>query len=122
RFAVETSGNWIPVQYEDVNQFVIQRSDVPNLNVLRDTAKEIDSIVGPARRELLSTLDVILSDKPDEALREIRQKLVQHEDHMNEHQYMESRNPRHRMSRDSEAVTQGVQAPPHIRIEATLME
>ncbi|HLY74557.1 MAG TPA: TIR domain-containing protein, partial [Planctomycetota bacterium] len=34
----------------------------------------------------------------------------------------ESRNPRHRMSRDSEAITQGVVAPPHIKIEATLME
>lgn len=122
RMYEQTSGNWIPVRYEDVERFVKQHSGVPDLDVLTETAKEIDAIVGPARRELLAMLDVLLSDKPDEALKEIRQQLAAHEDHLNAHKYMESRNPRHRMSRDSEAITQGVQAPPHVRIEATLME
>src|SRR5579859_5747607 len=122
RIYERVSHNWIPVRYEDVERFVKNYAGITNLNVLTETAKEIDGIVGPARRELLATLAAYRSEKADPTLLAIQQKLEKHEDHLSAHQYMESRNPRHRMSRDSEAITQGVVAPPHIKIEATLME
>jgi predicted nucleotide-binding protein len=114
----ETTGDWQEYSAEDVENEIQRRAGTPNLKRAREIATQGKGLLEETRGQVLSILEASLSKGKDAYLEKLRDetaagKVVTVTD------YVRYRRPKGEfISRDSVAVSQGHQCPPHIAVLA----
>lgn len=114
-FSNPTSGNWIEVSYEDVTTEVLRIAGNPDIQVLRHRSAEVIKKFRPYQSELVALLSVALDTLQNGQIEELRDTTKNLKPFFSPEELVSVEAPRGQfMSRDSLAVSQGIQPPHHI--------
>lgn len=117
-----TSGDWREYTFDGVREEIIRRASDPDLGAARAAADAVEEVFDDLRDQIVSILELTKHSQSDsfieKLLEEARtERLFAAED------FIALQRPSGRlMSRDSLAMTQGLQVPPHISLLATVVE
>src|SRR6185436_15569387 len=115
------SDNWREVEYDTVYEHVMALADRPDTKSLEKTAAQAAEMFEQNRDELLTILNVILDYAKSSAVEEIRDE-VRKLKLFNAAQIIDMKTPERVMTRDADALSQGLYPPHHFRIAAWLLE
>jgi predicted nucleotide-binding protein len=122
-YSSRTRGSWLIADYDLVRLTVMQRAGVSDLAPIVDAATHARGIFDEAKEELLPTLDAMLTDKDDAAIREQREKLAKLDGYFSMESLARDKLPRGQFTtRDSTAISHGLQVAHHQVLTAWVME
>lgn len=121
-FSNRTTGPWREHVFEEIEQEILRRARRSDTSPLEKVVKDAESTFEENKAELLPIFDVLQETYNDSTLRDLRKRLADSKSHLNRSDILSCKIPRNVMSRDSMAITQGLQAPLHIRYQAWLFE
>ena len=122
-FSDGTVGPWIEYQYDEVIAEINENSDNSflNINNFDECNNNIDKICKNCKQKVLSLL-VTLSNKINDNYIEACKNDIEKIEMILQSDIIKSLAPKHTISRDSKAISQGYLTPPHISIFAKFVE
>lgn len=115
------SQNWKEYTPEYVREYIFDESGVDDNSELANTAFEIGDTFEVLKDNLVTILTVILEETRSETIESYRDEIKSLESHFSQQKLMKAFQPRGQfMSRDSLAMSQGIQAPPHVGVKCWL--
>jgi predicted nucleotide-binding protein len=111
------TGTWNEYDFDFVQSEVLRRAGVAGLDELRPLRDRLRRVFEEKRDEVLSVIHAMQSEATDEFLEEIRSKIKKLELPTTS-VFVRALAPGSFFSRDSLAMSQGVQTPPHIAVRA----
>lgn len=118
----QTTGAWEEYTLARIEAEIVGRAGVQDLQPLESAAHTARRAFAETRHHVVPTLDAILADREDAALRRVRDEIERLGSHIGRRAYFESRCPREVATRDRLALAEGIQVPPHIAVEAGVVE
>lgn len=113
-----TTGNWEEYTADHIRSTIERRAGAPDLSEARRVSSVCQEAFDDKRADVLSILESCLSQQPDPILQEVRDE-VRKLKVIRADEYVEYVRPSGTlMSRDSLAVSQGIQVPPHVAVQA----
>ena len=113
---VATEGEWVEYDPDDIERTIYEIAGNPDLGPARHLASSAESSFQSSKPDILSILTTALAEREDPFITSLREQVeqaaIQSKDQVL-HQLLPSRPL---MSRDSMAVTQGLQVPPHLLV------
>lgn len=121
-FSNPTSDNWIEVSYEDVEEAVNELAGNPDLMPLKTRSAEAERAFRTYQSELIALLTVALEATRSEQIEELRGKAKELRSSLSANELASAEMPRRQVvtTRDSLALSQGLQPPPHVAISCKL--
>lgn len=116
-FGQDTRGQWEEYDFDAVQRTIRKAADDPELGPAQRLAQEAREVFEDSRAELVSILSVMLEERDDPIVAQLREeaeglKLYGASDYVRFHL------PNQWWSRDSKAMSQGLQVPPHLDVLA----
>jgi hypothetical protein len=123
-FSSETSGDWAEYDQAAVINETLRRAGLTeeDLEPIHRAADAARDAFNAARDDLLPTIDALLEEENDRALRDTRKKIAALKTHYTMEEIAQIQAPKRFMSRDSLAVSQGLTVPPHLWLETRILE
>ncbi len=120
-FSNPTSSNWIEVEHDFIVKSVEKISVNPDLMPLRTRSAEISKIFSTYQSELLALLTLDLESTKSSIIEELRDKVKNVKAFYTADEIASTQLPQGQvLTRDSLALSQGLQVPPHIIISSEL--
>lgn len=116
-----TTGDWRERQYDEVTSEVMKRAGTPDLKELDRAVRDAKQLFDECQQELLASFDAVLAETKDNRLQQLRDSATKLAAYLSQDEIAQSKKPRQAVSRDSEAIYQGVQVPPHVAMECLAM-
>lgn len=123
RFGIQgTSGDWREFSPEDLEKLIYEIAGNPNIEMLQKLSEEVAHTFESLKADMLSIFTTVLSDESDPFLISLKEqtektKLLKQRD------VIQGLKPEGQLiSRDSLAVTQGLQIPAHLAVIAQVIE
>lgn len=117
-----TKGNWREYDPEEVKNTIYKAAGNPDLNILRELARESEPIFKDSRSEVMSIIISELSYAHDEYLTSLKEE-IQKLEFLGRSEIINKMAGSGKIySQDIIAVEQGMKAPPHIVIQAEITE
>jgi predicted nucleotide-binding protein len=118
-----TTGSWADFSYEQIEAEIRRQAQVDDLKPIEEAAAEAQRVFEECKDELLPTFDALIATFPDETLKDLRSKIDKlpafiFRDQFEKHQF---RGGGSFFTRDSTALAQGIQLPPHLQFNCWLM-
>lgn len=120
QFAQETIGEWREYRFKDVIDHIYAEAGHPDLPQLRAQAAALGQAFGASRRTALSLIGLALDARTDSYLTDLKQEISQIRILTAQDFFTAMVPQRQFMSRDSVAMEQGIQSPPHDAVLADL--
>ncbi len=116
-FGHDTRGQWEEQDFDSVQSAIREAAGRPDWGPAQALAKEAREVFEDSRAELVSVLSVMLEERDDTVVSELRSEaaglaLYGASD------FVEALRPKQWWSRDSNAMSQGIQVPPHLDVLA----
>lgn len=121
-YSSRTHGSWKILDPQQLINHIYEQAGDPDLKKLGAAAKDIEHLFNESKDELLASLDVLLSEKKDIRIKELRAELVKLDSHFLRDTFFKSYLPRQIISRDTMAMQQGPVCPPHLGVLCTMQE
>ncbi|MGA2093030.1 MAG: hypothetical protein ABSH16_06435 [Sedimentisphaerales bacterium] len=120
-FAVQGSvGNWVEYRFGDVIDAINRIAGNPNINKQEKQSAEAQEYFEEAKYKILSCFSIISESRPnDKFIEDLREK-VGKQKILYAKDFIRGGTPSRTVSRDSTAVGQGFQTPPHISVLASI--
>lgn len=116
-----TTGDWVECDPDDIERTIRGLAGNPDLGPGRDLAVRAEALFGSTKSEVLSILTTVAADRVDSFISSIREQ-VEQTTIRSKAQVLRGWLPSGQlMSRDSLAVTQGLQPPPHLTVLAEVV-
>jgi predicted nucleotide-binding protein len=116
-----TTGDWAEYDYERVQKLIHETAGDPDLKPAEELAETARGIIEDKRVEILSSISNSLNERKDSFLTKLREQ-VEATKVPNVRDFVKSYCPSGQfISRDSVAIGQGFQSPPHIDVLAEVM-
>lgn len=113
-----STGNWQQYDARFVKEYVLRIGGNPNLEDLRKSASEVVQVFDDAKSDIISILESELADNADTFLTKLKNELEETK-HLSKNKVLHVMTPRGRiMTRDTLALGQGTQVPPHVDVYA----
>lgn len=120
-FSSGTVGEWAEYDSEEVRGAIYQRAGDSNLTQVREAAKSAREVFEDCREEVSSLLTTALQDREDPFLTKLKEQ-VESLRTFGASDFINYRSPKGQfISRDSVALSQGLQVPPHLAVLAEVM-
>jgi predicted nucleotide-binding protein len=118
----ETRGRWVIYDPDVVREAIMERAQVPDLEVLKVTATLTEMAFREAKNELLPTIDALLVEEDDPAIRSLREQVASLESHTPAQQLFEflARQARP-TTQDLRAISGPRSAPPHLDLQVRVL-
>lgn len=116
-----TTGDWIEYDPDDIERTIRGLAGNPDLSAARDLAVHAEALFGRTKSEVLSVLTTAVTDRADSFIASIQEQVEQTAIRSKEQVLSALLPSGHWMSRDSLAVTQGLQPPPHLTVLAEVV-
>lgn len=116
---------WREYTYETVEEEILKRAGVSNTSSIAKAAQSAKEAFERGKWEILPILDALLVTQSDQTIEGLRKELSDLEDSISAQKWLKARQPVNFYTRDSEAMAQymqGHKAPPHLALQAWLME
>jgi predicted nucleotide-binding protein len=111
-----TSDGWMICNYDEVRRAVYEIAGDPDLELAKEFAKSTRTVLEDSREEIISLLTTALEDRDDPFLIKLKEQAEKAKAYSASDFVKRLRPTGHVMSRDSEAIAQGFQTPPHIAV------
>jgi len=119
-FSQDTRGDWREYTFDDIYDALTKQVDKPNIEDLIALANQIDEKLTPLREELLSSLTALSESSVDSYVGKLLERATNTRP-ITINDFISAVRPSGRFfSRDSVAVTNGQQTPPHIFLFAQI--
>lgn len=115
RISNESTGDWAEYAFDGVRDAILSEAGVSSLGALEQFAKQAKEVFQNAREEFLSVAVVSLENRSDAFLSRLKEQ-VENLKLTSRFDFIRAMQPRQIMSRDSLAISQGTQTPPHIAV------
>lgn len=113
-----TTGDWVEHDPDDIERTIRELAEEPDLGPARELAVRAEGLFGRTKSEVLSILSTAEADRADSFISSLREQ-VERTAIRSKGQVLRGWLPSGQlMSRDSLAVTQGLQPPPHLTVLA----
>lgn len=114
-FGEDTRGSWVEQDFDAVQRAIREGAGDPDLSTAKGVAEEARDAFEDSRAELVSILSVMLEEREDIAAARLREE-VEGLELYGASDFVEALLPKQWSSRDSKAVYQGPQVPPHLDV------
>lgn len=115
-FSNDTSGEWEEFDFDDVRERIINLANSPDLSEIRKLSDQIEEKFNELKPQLVSILETSLFAKEDNYLRKLLEKAEETKIYTAS-EFVEALRPTGKLfSRDTLALSQGLQTPPHIAV------
>lgn len=123
-FVNTTRGEWAEYDHRAVMDHVSKLAEVSggDWKRIESVAADAAAIFGAVKAEILPTLDAVLAAHDDEAIRKARAEIAKLESHHSMRDLARVMAPGQIVSRDTRAMNEGIQVPPHLQVQARLVE
>jgi hypothetical protein len=109
----ETRGDWTEYDYHEVRRAIHDVADNPDLQPAREYAKTTRIVFEDSREEIVFLLTTALQEREDPFIIKLKQQVEEAKAYRAADFIRRFCPSGHLISRDSEAVIQGLQTPPH---------
>ncbi len=116
-FGQDTRGQWEEHDFDSVQRAIREAAGDPDLGLARSLAEEAREVFEDSRAELVSILGVMLEERDDTVVAQSRAEAEDLELY-GASDFVEALRPKQWWSRDSKAMAQGIQMPPHLDVLA----
>lgn len=113
-----TTGDWVEHDPDDIERTIRGLAGNPDLSAARDLAVHAEALFGGTKSEVLSVLTTAVADHADSFIASLQEQVEQTAIQSKEQVLSALLPSGHWMCRDSLAVTQGLQPPPHLKVLA----
>lgn len=120
-FGEDTRGQWEEHDFDAVQRAIREAAGNPDLGASQSVAREAREVFEDSRAELVSILSVMLEEREDNFVAQLREEAEGLEFH-SASDFVRALLPEQWSSRDSKAVYQGPQVPPHLDLLADVFE
>jgi predicted nucleotide-binding protein len=120
-YGQDTQGDWQHYTPDSVRQEIFHRAGVAGLNEAELVAKQAGETFESIRDEFCFTLELAMQEKADSLLSRLKEEGETLKRFRRSH-YLQTLAPKHFFTRDSRALSQGKQAPPHVLVLAEIFE
>jgi predicted nucleotide-binding protein len=115
-------GPWTVYDYDFVLREINKRAGVSDMSVIEAAAESVGLVFHECRDELLPTIDALLATKDDEAIKKVRAEIASLEAYHTEMDlFRVMASGKQFRTRDARAISEGVRAPPHVKVELWAM-
>ncbi len=121
-FSNRTTGPWREHVFEEIESAILKLAKISDTTQIEKLSKNAEKIFEENKASLLPIFDVLQETYNESTLQDLRKQLGNLKSHIDRADIIIAGRPSHFMSRDSMAVTQGLQAPLHIQYQAWLFE
>lgn len=121
RYAFPVSDNWREVDYEDVERHILTLAGNPDGDALEQAGTEAAKLFEKEKSRLTSILAVLVDQLHTATLAELRDEAKDIKI-FNASQIIDAGAPEHVMTRDAEALDQGIKPPHHVRFYAEILQ
>ncbi len=116
-------GTWAEYTREAIKDEIFKRAKVGDQSILDDASDRAEEAFAAAQQAVVPILDAVLSQKEDPVIRDLRNKIAEMQSHFSRQEFVNLYAPKgQHATRDSLALSQGVQPPPHLIVQAWAME
>lgn len=116
-----TTGDWVEHDPDDIERTIRGLAGNPDLSAARDLAVHAEALFGGTKSEVLSLLTTAVADRADSFIASLQEQVEQTAIQSKEQVLSALLPSGHWMCRDSLAVTQGLQPPPHLKVLAEVV-
>lgn len=120
-FSNETSEGWEECTFDSVKKEILRRAGAPDLAAIRTWATTGKNLFKEKRDQVISILEATISERSDSYLERLRDE-TKELSLLSAADFIARARPHGGASRDSLAISQGLQTPPHIALLAELAE
>ncbi len=119
----DTTGRWAEYDPKAVEAEILRKAGVQDLDQIREAARGIGEVFEEVHLRLLATLDAVLASTDDTVIQDKRRELSELTSHISRSDFASILIPSGKyISSDMRAVTGGLRLPPHLGLQAWLME
>lgn len=116
----DTTGNWKEFDFDDVRSEIFRKAKNPDLAAQKKLQMQGQKLFEEKRKQIISILETVSLSHEDRYISELLKEV--HETRIvTASDFIQRRRPSQLMSRDSLAMSQGLQIPPHIALQAELI-
>jgi predicted nucleotide-binding protein len=117
-FSNKTQGGpWVVYDYPSIFEEIKRRAAVRDTGAVEAAAKAVGDVFAECRDELLPMIDAVLASKADSAIQKVRGDLAALKMCSTEGAMFQALTAgKQFMTRDARAMTEGIKAPPHVRV------
>nr|WP_157211592.1 TIR domain-containing protein [Leptospira weilii] len=120
-FGSRTTNRWVAYEFKDVMNF-IWRMAATDREVIEAAVARNEQTFSDVRDSVESTLDVLTDNHDSSTLQEFKTKLHEIKNKLPVLQSIQALRPNQFRSRDDRALKEGPQTPPHIQVQAFIVE
>jgi len=113
---------WVEFDYDAIKNEILMRAGIDDFCLINEAVVTAQTAFNQSKEEILPTLEAVLAVNHDQAIQNLRDQIAGLISHVPNTVFMAAVMPRNVTTRDSYAIHQGLNLPPHLQIKVWLNE